>query len=232
MKLSIVIPVWNEENTVAEMLRRVMAVKLQWEKEVIVVNDYSTDNSAKEIKKIKGIKYFEHNKNQGKGAALRTGFSHAAGDYIVIQDADLEYDPNYFVPMINVVESNPGIVVYGSRLTKAPVIFGKNKTPILLHFFGNKLLSLFTSMLYGVWLTDMETCYKMFPRKAVDSMNLKSRGFEFEPEITAKFIKSGYKIVEIPIVTKPREFNEGKKLNTWRDGKRAVLALLKYRFYD
>ncbi len=232
MKISIIMPVYNEEATVAEMLRRVSKVKLPWEREVIVVNDGSTDKSAQEIKKVPGIIFLSHKKNQGKGAAVRTGIAHAAGDYIVIQDADLEYNPEDINRMIEVVDKNLGVVVYGSRLTEPPVLFGENRTPILLHYFGNKVLSLVTSVLYGAWITYMETGYKMFPRKALEKIKVNARGFEFEPEITAKLLKNGYKIKEIPIMTKPREFSEGKKLDTWRDGKRAFIALLKYRFTD
>lgn len=230
MKLSIVMPVWNEEKTVAQILEKVCSVDFPCEREIIVVNDGSKDKTKEKIKPfLNKIKYFEQ-ENQGKGAALKTGFSKANGDYIIIQDADLEYDPHDIVRMLAVV--NGKNVVYGSRLTQAPVLFGKNKTPILLHYFGNKLLSLVTSVLYGTWLTDMETCYKLFPREAISKMTLRARGFEFEPEITAKLLKNGYKIQEIPIFTKPREFNEGKKLNTWRDGKKALWALFKYRFVD
>lgn len=230
MKLSIVIPVWNEEKTVAQILEKVCSIKFPWEREIIVVNDGSKDKTKEKLKPfLTKIKYFEQ-ENQGKGAALKNGFSKATGDYIIVQDADMEYDPNDIVRMLSVVKDNN--VVYGSRLTHAPVLFGKNRTPILLHYFGNKLLSLITSLLYGAWITDMETCYKLFPRAAVSKMTLRAKGFEFEPEITAKLLKNGYKITEIPISTKPREFNEGKKLNTWRDGKKALWALFKYRFVD
>lgn len=225
-------PVYNEEATVAEMIRRVKAVPFLMETEIIVVNDASTDKSGQILKKIKGIHYFEHKSNQGKGAAVRTGFENARGDYIVIQDADLEYNPNDINRLLGQIEKGGKTVVYGSRLTQPPVLFGAHRTPILIHYFGNKFLSLVTSLLYGAWITDMETCYKLFPRKALDKITIRARGFEFEPEITAKLLKAGYKIKEIPIETKPREFTEGKKLDTWRDGRKAIMALVKYRFVD
>ncbi len=117
-------------------------------------------------------------------------------------------------------------------MTEPPVLFGPDRTPILLHYFGNKVLSLVTSLLYGTWLTDMETCYKLFPKKAMEKIHIRARGFEFEPEITAKLLKNGYKITEIPITTRPRDFSEGKKLNTWKDGRKAFTALIKYSFVD
>ncbi len=230
MKISIVIPVYNEEETVAKILEKVCVVKLQWEKEIIVINDGSKDKTEKKIKSFKNKIVYLKQKNQGKGAAVMAGISRATGDYVVVQDADLEYDPEDIERMIKTVNGND--VVYGSRLTAPPVLFGKNRTPILLHYFGNKFLSLVTSLLYGTWLTDMETCYKLFPKKAVDKININAQGFEFEPEITAKLLKAGYKIKEIPITTKPRGYEEGKKLDTWRDGWRALKTLLKYRFYD
>ncbi len=234
-KLSILMPVFNEEKTVQEIIERVLAVKLPIDKEIIIVNDGSKDKTAAEVKKIlpnKFIKYFEHEKNLGKGAAVGTAISKATGDYLIIQDADLEYDPNDISRLLEVAQKKPGTVVYGSRLTEAPVMVGENRTPLLLHYFGNKFLSLITSILYFSWITDMETCYKLFPKKATENLNLKARGFELEPEITAKFLKKGLKIIEIPISTKPRGYEEGKKLNTWKDGKRALSALLKYRFTD
>lgn len=223
-------PVYNEEETVEAILKRVLEVKLSWEKEIIVVNDGSKDKTEEKIKFFRDKIIYIKQENEGKGAAVMAGISCATGDYIVIQDADLEYDPKDIERMIKTVNDND--VVYGSRLTELPVIFGKNRTPILLHYFGNKFLSLITSFLYGTWLTDMETGYKLFPKRALDKIKINARGFEFEPEITAKLLKNGYKIKEISITTKPRSYDEGKKLNTWRDGKKALWTLLKYRFYD
>ena len=232
MKISIVMPVYNEEKTIAQILEKVCAVRLPWEKEIIVVNDGSIDKSEEKIQPFrKKIVYIKQD-NQGKGAAVRTGIEKATGDYIVIQDADLEYDPQDINRLISRADGNFESVIYGSRLTEPPVLFGPDRTPILLHYFGNKVLSLVTSLLYGTWLTDMETCYKLFPKKAMEKIHIRARGFEFEPEITAKLLKNGYKITEIPITTKPRDFSEGKKLNTWKDGRKAFTALIKYRFVD
>lgn len=229
MTISIVMPVYNEEKTIETILKRVLEVKLSWKKEIVVVNDGSKDKTEEKIRPFKGKIVYIKQENWGKGTAVMTGISHATGDYVVVQDADLEYNPEDIERMIKAVNNN---IVYGSRLTEPPVLFGKNRTPILLHYFGNKFLSLVTSLLYGTWLTDMETGYKLFPKKALDKININARGFEFEPEITAKFLKNGFKIKEIPITTKPRGYDEGKKLNTWRDGKKALWTLLKYRFYD
>ena len=232
MKISIVMPVYNEEKTIAQILEKVCAVRLPWEKEIIVVNDGSIDKSEEKIQPFrKKIVYIKQD-NQGKGAAVRAGIGKATGDYIVIQDADLEYDPQDINRLISRADGNFESVIYGSRLTEPPVLFGPDRTPILLHYFGNKVLSLVTSLLYGTWLTDMETCYKLFPKKAMEKIHIRARGFEFEPEITAKLLKNGYKITEIPITTRPRDFSEGKKLNTWKDGRKAFTALIKYRFVD
>ena len=232
MKISIVMPVYNEEKTIAQILEKVCAVRLPWEKEIIVVNDGSIDKSEEKIQPFrKKIVYIKQD-NQGKGAAVRTGIEKATGDYIVIQDADLEYDPQDINRLISRADGNFESVIYGSRLTEPPVLFGPDRTPILLHYFGNKVLSLVTSLLYGTWLTDMETSYKLFPKKAMEKIHIRARGFEFEPEITAKLLKNGYKITEIPITTRPRDFSEGKKLNTWKDGRKAFTALIKYRFVD
>lgn len=230
MKISIVMPVYNEEKTITQILEKVCAVRLPWEKEIIVVNDGSRDKSEEKIQPFRKKIVYIKQENQGKGAAVRAGIDRASGDYIVIQDADLEYNPEDIGRLILKVKNNN--VVYGSRLTEPPVLFGPNQTPILLHYFGNKVLSLVTSLLYGTWLTDMETCYKLFPKKAMEKIHIRARGFEFEPEITAKLLKNGYKITEIPITTKPRDFSEGKKLNTWKDGRKAFTALIKYRFVD
>lgn len=230
MKVSIIMPVYNEGETVEKILKRVLAVKLSWEKEVVVVNDGSTDKSAAIIKKFKDRIVYVEQKNQGKGAAVRAGLSHASGNYVIIQDADLEYDPGQIPRLLSVVDRHPGVVVYGSRLTSPPVLFGKHRTILLLHYFANRLFSLITSLFYGVWLTDMETGYKLFPGEAVTKMKLKANGFELEPEITAKLLKNGYHIREVAITTKPRNFSQGKKFNTVRDGTMALWSIFKYRF--
>lgn len=236
MKLSIIIPVYNEEKTIAQVIKNVYEVDFEnLSREIIIVDDGSSDESLNEIKKAtagrKDIKLIEQRKNQGKGAAVSKGIKKASGDYIIIQDADLEYDPNYIKELVKPILNNQAKVVYGTRLNRMPHLGGEEKRArFLLHYFGNRFLSLVTSALYGSWLTDMETCYKLFPAKAGKSFNLKSKRFDFEPEITAKLLKSGYKIFELPITTKPRGYEEGKKLRTFHDGSIALWTLLKYRF--
>lgn len=235
MKLSIIIPVFNEEKTIYQILEKVSKLDLGGvKKQVIVINDGSSDKTEKVIsdfaKNNLGIKVINHEKNQGKGAAVRTGIKNVTGDYIIIQDADLEYDPGDIKKLIKPILNSTSEVVYGTRLKRLPSFSRDERTPqFLLHYLGNKFLSLLTSSLYGQWLTDMETCYKLFPTKAVKDMRLNSKGFEFEPEITAKLLKKKYKILEVPISTNPRGYNEGKKLNTFKDGLIALWSLLKYR---
>lgn len=234
MKLSIIIPVFNEEKTVAKTIERVKKVKYPVDSsEIIVVNDGSSDQTDEIVKKISGIKYIKHGVNQGKGAAVKTGISKATGDYIIIQDADLEYDPNFIPDLLKPILLRKTEVVYGTRLNRLPNLKEDEKTPrFLLHYLGNRTLSLIVSLLYGQWLTDMETCYKLFPKAALERVTIHSRGFEFEPEMTAKLLKKGYKIKEIPIKTVPRGYSEGKKLNTFKDGAKALTAIIKYRFLN
>jgi len=242
MKLSIIIPVFNEENTISEVIRKISLLKItDIEKEIIVVDDGSTDATASEIQnssrsqrdKIQNLKVIHHKENLGKGAAVRTGIENSTGDYIVIQDADLEYNPNDIIRLLKPIQGKNDQVVYGTRLKRLPNFLKDERSfRFFIHYLGNKFLSLLTSILYGQWITDMETCYKLFPKKAVEEINLESKGFEFEPEITAKLLKKGYKILEIPISTNPRGYNEGKKLNTFKDGTIAFFTLLKFRFID
>ena len=230
MKLSIIIPVFNEEKTVSEIIDAVTNVKIPGViKEIIVVDDGSTDKTVSRIDKNK-VKLIIHEKNKGKGAAVKTGIEKATGDYIIIQDADLEYDPKYIPTLLEPILQGKVKVVYGTRLKRLPHLKKEEKKArFLLHYLGNRFLSLTTSVLYGSWITDMETCYKLFPRNALKGMKLNSRRFDFEPEITAKLLKRGYKILEIPITTVPRDYNEGKKLRTFHDGSIALYTLLKYR---
>ena len=238
IKLSIIIPVFNEEETIAEILDKISAVKIRnVSKEIIVVDDGSTDltvrNLKSQISNLKNIKFIRHKINQGKGAAVRTGIKNATGDYIIIQDADLEYDPNDIEKLLKPILKGEAQVVYGTRLNRMPNFSKEERTArFLLHYLGNRFLSLIASILYGQWITDMETCYKVFPKTAVENTNLKSKRFDFEPEITVKLLKKGYKILEIPITTVPRGYNEGKKLNTFKDGTIALFTLLKFRFID
>jgi len=231
MKLSIIIPVYNEEKTLPKIVEKLEKLDLgDISKEILIVNDASTDSSA-EAMKILGKKYrniiiFNHEKNQGKGAAIRTGFSNFTGDIAVIQDGDLEYNPEDFKRMIKLIIEKKTKVVYGSRLLGRVTGFN-----IASHYYGNLFLSFITQILYNAKITDMETCYKMMSREVAKNLKLKSNGFNIEPEITAKIIKRGYKIIEIPINYNCRTFEEGKKI-TWRDGIVAVYCLFKYRFFN
>ena len=216
-KLSVVIPVYNEENTVAEILKRVIAEKTN--KEIIIIDDGSIDNSPRRIEQSaisnqqSAIKVFRHPNNQGKGAAIRTGIKAATGDVLIIQDADLEYDPSDYQRLLKPILEGKTKVVYGTRLKDLKFrLWGKDKTPLPTHYLANRLLSWLTNVLYGSKLTDMETCYKMMSREVYKNLELKSNGFEIEPEITIKILKSGYQITEVSIATKPRNYKEGKKI--------------------
>mgnify|MGYP001242280971 CR=1 FL=1 len=219
MRLSVVIPVYNEQATIIQILERVAAVNV--EKEIIVVDDFSTDGTRAilEQQHNDGFKLLLHERNQGKGAALRTGFREATGDFVIIQDADLEYDPNDFPKLLAIVESRKAQVVYGSRLATS------QPSMTLRHFVGNRLLTGLTNLLYGSRLTDMETCYKLLDRQLVQNLDLVSNSFNVEPEITAKLLKQGVTIHEVPISYHGRSFAEGKKIS-WKDFISAVWTLL------
>jgi len=234
MKLSIIIPVYNEEKTILEVIDRVLDADItDVKKEIIIVDDSSTDSTREKLKKVKTAKIILHKKNQGKGAAVKTGIKNATGDYIIIQDADLEYHPKFIKKLVVEIKKNNAVVVYGTRLNRMPHLKKEEKKHLfILHYFGNRFLSLVTSILYGQWITDMETGYKLFPKKAVEKMKINAKGFEFEPEITSKLLKQGYKIKEVSIIATPRGYDEGKKLNTVRDGSKALWYLLKYRFVN
>jgi len=226
LKLSVIMPVYNERDTIAQILKKVRAVDL--EKEIIVVDDGSTDGTRDILKREeqKGdLKVFYHSQNMGKGAAIRTGLEHATGDVVIVQDADLEYDPGDYPLLLEPIAEGRSEVVYGSRF------WGPHKTMRLSFALGNKLLTLITNILYGAALTDMETCYKAFRTEAIKSIPLRARRFEFEPEVTAKVLKRGYHIHEVPISYAGRGHREGKKI-TWRDGITALWTLIKYRFVD
>jgi len=234
MKLSIIIPVYNENKTILEVIKRVEKAKLpnNMKKELIIVDDYSSDGTREILKKIKNHKILYHNKNKGKGSAIRTGLKYSKGDIIIIQDADLEYNPSEYYKLLNPILENKASVIYGSRLMNENLtLFGKNKTFLPSHLIGNIFLSYATSLLYWNKISDMETCYKVFNKKVIKKIRLRATRFDFEPEITAKLLKKGYKILEVPINFEPRSFNEGKKI-TVRDGLKALYYLIKYRFMD
>lgn len=234
MKISIIVPVYNEENTVYEILGKLHRVKLPKgvTKEIIVVNDGSTDKTNKILNQVKipGIKIIHHKINLGKGAALRTGFKEAKGEVVTIQDADLEYDPEDFGRLLEPILSNKAKVVYGNRFHNYPLrLWGKNKTVMPTHWLGNKMLTVVTNILFGVWLNDMETCYKLISKEVLDKLDLTANRFDIEPEITTQILKQKIKIKEIPIKVKPRTHSEGKKIS-WKDGFAAIYTLIKYRF--
>jgi len=226
LKLSIIIAAYQEEKTIAKVLKRVLDVKLDGiRKEIIVVDDGSNDGTFEEAKKFKGIKFFRLEKNQGKGAAVRKGMEHATGDVILIQDADLEYNPLEYPSLLKPILDGEADVVYGSR------ILGVHHNMYKIHKFGNQLLTIITNLFFGTKLTDMETCYKVFKRDVLKGIKLRARRFDFEPEITTKILKLGYKIREVPISFKPRSFKEGKKI-TWIDGLKSLYYIIKYRISD
>jgi glycosyltransferase involved in cell wall biosynthesis len=223
------VPVYNERNTLVEILRRMRAVELPdgVEREIIIVDDGSDDGTRDVLKQLSDstVRVVMHDMNQGKGAAVRTGLETATGDYVLIQDADLEYDPEDWPRLMHPVLRGRARVVYGSRFT------GERRNMLFLHWIGNRFLSLVTNVLYNTTLSDMETCYKLVDKQLFDGMRLQADAFDIEPEITAKILKQGVRIYEVPISYAGREFDEGKKI-TWRDGFAALWTLVKYRFRD
>ena len=232
MKLSIIMPVYNEKNTIMQILKKVDSVKLKSiKKELIIVDDFSTDGTIDILKKLKKYKIIFHEKNKGKGSAIRTGLKYATGDIITIQDADLEYDPNDYQKLLIPILENKAQVVYGSRfLNKTFKLSWRNKIHQWFYYLGNNVLTLATNIIYFSNITDMETCYKVFKKDVIKSLNLKAERFDIEPEITAKTLRKGYKIYEVPITFNPRSFKEGKKIN-WKDGLKALFVLIKLRFF-
>ena len=240
MKLSIIMPVYNEISTIAEILRRVRAVDLmvpvgfgpedgttvKFEREVVIVDDGSSDGTREHLRTLEDdadtiVIFHEH--NQGKGAAVRTGLQHASGDVMLIQDADLEYDPREYPALLQPIVEGRSRVVYGSRFRGGPT-----KAMFFWHMIGNRFVTLVTNILYNTILSDMETCYKVFTREVAGKIDLKSPRWGFDPEITAQILKRGYRIYEVPISYTGREFSEGKKLN-WRDGFVVLWTLIKCR---
>lgn len=228
-KISILVPIYNEKNTLIEVLEKIdKATFCNLEKEVILIDDASTDGTKEILKELDG-KYpiFYHTVNQGKGAAIRTGLEHVTGDIVVIQDADLEYDPNDYDTLLPLIFEDKADVVYGSRLFKENTSSSFKITQLI----GNKVLTLLTNVLYNTTLTDMETCYKAFKASFIKDVKIKSNRFDFEPEITAKVLKNKARLKELPISYYGREYEEGKKI-TWKDGVHAIVALIKFRFTD
>lgn len=227
MKVSIVIPCFNEVGTIGEILKKVLNVNLEMEKEIIIVDDFSTDGTREYLKSLEGkdkhIKIIYHSKNQGKGAALRSGFKVVSGDIIIIQDADLEYDPNDYHKLLRPIIDGKADVVYGSRF------IGNEPHRVLFfwHYLGNKFLTFLCNIFANLNLTDMEVCYKVFKRELLDKITLKENRFGFEPEFTIKISRLKCKIYEVGVSYSGRTYAEGKKI-IWKDGMRAIYVILKY----
>ena len=226
MKLSVVIPVYNEKNTIHKIIKRVQ--KVQIDKEIIIVDDYSTDGTRDSLQELdaENINVFFHDQNQGKGAALRTGFQHVTGDIVVIQDADLEYDPEEYHLLIKPILDDRADVVYGSRfLTGA-----ERRVLFFWHSMGNKFLTFLSNMVTDLNLTDMETCYKMFKVELLKKITIEQNRFGFEPEFTVKIAKARCRIYEVGISYHGRDYSEGKKIG-WKDGIAVLWCLAKYKFW-
>ena len=224
VKLSVALATYNEENNIGRCLDAVKG----WADEIVVVDDGSTDGTGKVLEKVKGengIKVILKEKNEGKGKAIREGLKNVIGEVVIIQDADLEYEPLDWLKMLKLMEEKNAYIVYGSR------ILGKGGKSSLSFYLGGRFLSSLANLLYNSKITDEPTCYKMFRKEVINSVNLKCKGFEFCPEVTAKVRKKGYEIFEVPISYYPRSIKEGKKIR-WKDGLIAIWTLIKYRFVD
>jgi glycosyltransferase involved in cell wall biosynthesis len=223
--LSVVMPAYNERTTIEEIVRRVLTVPLRIE--LVVVDDGSADGTSEVLDRLQGELGFKliHQKNGGKGAALRRGFAEVVGDIVVIQDADLEYSPEEYPQLIELICQGKADVVYGSRF------LGRHRAFMFAHYMGNRFVTLVTNILYNTMLTDMETCYKAMRVDVIRSMTLKSNGFGIEPELTAKIFKRGYRVYEVPITYAGRGYEQGKKI-TWKAGFNALWVLLRYRFLE
>ncbi|MGZ5384276.1 MAG: glycosyltransferase family 2 protein [Acidimicrobiia bacterium] len=224
-KLSILIPVFNERRTIAEAVRRARTVDLPVDREILIIDDGSTDGTGEIIKRLADstVKVLTQPVNMGKGAALRRGFEESTGDYVIVYDADLEYDPRDWPSLLRPALEGEARAVYGSRFT------GERRNMMFWHWMGNRFLSLLTNLLYNTTLSDMETCSKLIEGDLIRSLHLTSNRFDIEPEITAKLLRLGVRIYEVPIRYTGREVDEGKKIS-WRDGFPALWALVKYRF--
>jgi glycosyltransferase involved in cell wall biosynthesis len=228
MKLSVVVPVFDEHLTIAEIIRRVQAVDLGLDKEIVIVDDGSADGTREILQAltIPGLKVVLHERNMGKGAALRTGFVRAEGDVVLIQDADLEYDPREYPRLLEPILDGRADVVYGSRFLGGP-----HRVNFFWHYVGNRFLTIFSNMLSNLNLTDMETCYKVFRREVLGKIKIRSSRFGFEPEITMKVAKLKCRVYEVPISYSGRDYSEGKKIG-WKDGLAAIFHLVRFRFFD
>jgi dolichol-phosphate mannosyltransferase len=227
MKLSVIIPVYNEKKTILEIVRQVKAVDL--DKEILIVDDGSTDGTKEQLKSLEGdaeVRIFYHDTNRGKGSAIRTALEHVQGDLVIVQDADLEYDPQDYIKLVRPILEGKTQVVYGSRYLSK-----ENLLPFTKFRMGVLLLNWLVKLLFGFNITDEATCYKVFKTELLKNLPLKCKKFEFCPEVTAKILKRGYRIIEIPISYSYRTVSEGKKIG-WKDGLSAVLTLIKYRFFD
>ena len=222
MKISVIIPIYNEAATCIELINKVQAVLL--EKEIIIVDDGSSDGTAELLSNIEGITLLTHSINQGKGAAVQTAFEHISGDLVILQDGDLEYDPEDYQKLIKPITAGETDVVFGSRWLN-------NANKWSFHYFGNKLITLFSNIVNLRWINDMASCYKAIPIDIFRDLHLRSQGFGLEAEITAKIFRKGYSIKEIPISYSRRTFDEGKKLR-FKDGLVSASACLRYRFFD
>jgi glycosyltransferase involved in cell wall biosynthesis len=228
MKLSVVMPVFNEVRTIEEIVARVRSAP--FEKEIVIIDDCSTDGTVDLLRKIanqsENIKVFYHDRNRGKGAALRTGFGQVSGDIVIIQDADLEYDPREYPRILEPILDGRADVVYGSRFLGGP-----HRVMFFWHYVGNQFLTLLSNMLSNLNLTDMETCYKAFRKEVLKDLTLKSDRFGFEPEFTQKVARRKFRIYEVPISYSGRTYEEGKKIN-WKDGVAAIFSIIRFRFFD
>ncbi len=228
MKISVIIPVYNEVNTILQIIKKVRESNLKsgLTKEIIIIDDYSTDGTLEKLKYINNpdrVKVYYHEKNQGKGAALRTGFKHCTGDIILIQDADLEYDPNDYPCLLDPILNDNADVVYGSRFLGA----GPHRVLFFWHYMGNKWLTTLSNIFTNLNMTDMETCFKVFKKEVIDTITIKENRFGVEPEITAKIARGQWRIYEVGISYYGRDYSQGKKIG-WKDGFRAFYVILKY----